>query len=293
MQHAVRACFGHSARRDAIILHGIASTPRRSGCYGLRDRQRLPESDVSDPNTPKNDTAGRPLPKRFYKVATVAARDGVFALELDGRAARTPLKRPLTVGARELGNALAAEWSAQTDFIDPARMPLTRLVTTAIDAVAVREADVCADIVKYAGSDLLCYRTEGPQALVARQAAAWDPVLAWARQAFGMVFVVTQGLVHVAQPPQTSAILSDILKAYPALPVAALHTLTTMTGSALLALAVAHGHLSFDAAWAAAHVDEDWQIEQWGSDAEAASRRAYRYRDAAMAALVLQVHRLG
>jgi chaperone required for assembly of F1-ATPase len=255
--------------------------------------QLVSERSVSDPQKPKSDPSGRPLPRRFYKVAAIAARDGVFALELDGRAARTPLKRPLTVQARALGEALAAEWSAQSDVIDPARMPLTRLVTTAIDAVAGREADVCADIVKYAGSDLLCYRADAPAALVARQAAAWDPVLTWAHAAFGAVFVVTHGLVHVAQPPPTSAKLAAALEPYAALPVAALHTLTTMTGSALLALAVAHAHMSFDAAWAAAHIDEDWQIEKWGSDAEAASRRAYRYRDAAAAALVLQHHRSG
>jgi chaperone required for assembly of F1-ATPase len=251
------------------------------------------ERPVSDSQKPKSDASGRPLPKRFYKVAAVAPRDAGFVLELDGRPARTPLKRPLIVAARPLGDALASEWSAQTTMIDPATMPLTRLVTTAIDAVTGREADVRADIVKYAGSDLLCYRADGPAALVARQAEAWDPVLVWARMAFGAVFVATHGVIHVAQPAPTSDKIAIALEPFAALPLAALHSLTTMMGSALLALAVAHDHVSLDAAWAAAHIDEDWQIEAWGGDAEAENRRALRYRDAVAAALVLRHHGSG
>lgn len=235
----------------------------------------------------KTDGLSRPLPKRFYKTVATEDLDGAFTLTLDGRPARTPLKRPLAVPNRDLANGLVAEWLAQGSVIDPATMPITRLVTTAIDAVAGREPVVRDEIVRYAGTDLICYRAEAPDGLVGRQTLTWDPVTTWAQRTFGATFVVTQGLTHVAQPEPTTAQMAAAVAPFSALSLAALHTLTTLTGSALLALAVAHGQLSYEAAWQAAHIDEDWQIEQWGSDAEAEARRAFRHREGSAAARVL------
>ncbi len=231
----------------------------------------------------------RPLPRRFYKTATAGAA-APFAILLDGRPAKTPKQRPLAVAARPLASAIAAEWDAQATVIDPATMPLTRLVTTAIDAVAGRETDVAAEIVDYAGSDLVCYRAAAPAGLVERQSAAWDPVLTFARAKLGAEFTVATGLVHAAQPAAASAAVAAALEGADALRIAALHTLTTLTGSALIALAHAEGAMTFEQAWGAAHVDEDWQIAQWGADAEAAVRRQARRAEAAAASFALARH---
>lgn len=219
------------------------------------------------------------LRKRFYDAVEVAPDAYEFVIVLDGRPVLTPARRVLSVPAPLLAEALAAEWRAQAEFIDPATMPLNRLVNAALDGV-VREAEaVRRDIQRYAGSDLVCYRAEGPAPLVARQAAAWDPILAWAASAFGARFVVASGVTYVGQPTAALAHLSAALAQVPPLRLAALHAMTTLTGSALLALAVAKGRLSPEAAWAAAHVDEDWNTEQWGPDAEAMQRRGSRWAE--------------
>lgn len=229
----------------------------------------------------------KPLPKRFYKEATVASADSGFAVLLDGRNVRTPRKQILTVPSRALAEDVAREWAAQADVIDPADMPLTTLVFTAIDAVSGAPDAVAADIVKYAGSDLLCYRAESPVELVRTQARHWDPVLRWAEQTIGARLSVGTGLMPVEQPAESAAAVARAVAGLPALELAGLHVLTTLMGSAILALAVHRGHLSLDAAWAAAHVDEDWQIAKWGEDAEAQRRRASRLRQARAAAKVL------
>lgn len=222
---------------------------------------------------PKARETGR---ARFYKAVSVASDRSAFRLLLDGKPVRTPAKKEFLLPTRVLADAIAAEWEAQAERIDPTTMPLTRFANSAIDGVMGREAEVRADIVKYAGSDLVCYRAESPPELVRLQSAAWDPVLAWARAALGASFHVAKGIMPTVQPAQATASIASAVEAYGAFDLAALHVMTTLMGSALLALAHARGHLSADEAWAAAHVDEDWQISQWGGDAEAEARRARR-----------------
>ncbi|HKQ55765.1 MAG TPA: ATP12 family protein [Methyloceanibacter sp.] len=227
------------------------------------------------------------LPKRFYQRVDVADGDGGFALLLDGKPVRTPGKKQLLLPSRALADAVAGEWRAQKERIDPATMPLTKLANSAIDGVSGREDDVIGDILNYAGSDLLCYRANGPHGLIEAQQALWDPVLAWAASALDAPFVLAEGIVHVAQPGASIDRVRAALKGHDSFGLAALHVMTGLTGSALLALAVARGRMTPDEAWKAAHVDEDWQIAQWGEDAEAASRRSARHRDFAAAAHAL------
>jgi chaperone required for assembly of F1-ATPase len=230
------------------------------------------------------------LPKRFYKVVSVLEVMDGLAIALDGKTARTPARMPLVVENRLIAEALAAEWAAVESHIDPALMPLTRLVCTAIDGVARDPAPVAAEVVRFASSDLLCYRAEAPAALVDRQRSSWDPLLAWATERLGYAFVVTEGVGHIAQ---ASDVLEQFGIALPsgALGLAAFHTITTLTGSAIVALALAEGRLDAPSAWAAAHVDEDWNIEYWGQDEEAAKRRAFRLSEMEAAALVLEATR--
>jgi chaperone required for assembly of F1-ATPase len=231
------------------------------------------------------------LRRRFYERAQVedGGDDGAgeFRILLDGRPIRTPARHTLAAPARALAEAIAAEWEAQRDVIDPAKMPLTRLANSIIDGVADAAAAVAAEVEKYLASDLLFYRAESPQGLVAREAAAWDPVLAWAREALGARFVTAQGMVHVTQPAQalaaaSAAIPRDLWR------LGAVHAITTLTGSALIAIALAHGALTIEQAWAAAHVDEDWNMDFWGRDDLALERRAARFAEMRAAALILQ-----
>ena len=229
------------------------------------------------------------LPKRFYN--HVAIKDegrGAASLLLDGKAVRTPAKAHLALPTRELAEAVAEEWRAQRDRIDPLTMPLTKLANSAIDSVKDREQAVIDDIAKYAGSDLLCYRAEGPKTLVTFQTKHWDPVLAWAKTALDAPFALAEGVVHVRQPKVSLDRIRRALEGLDPFGLAALHVMTTLTGSALLALAVAKGKLTPEEAWQAAHVDEDFQISQWGEDAEAAKRRAHQRRDFDAAARLLQ-----
>ncbi len=224
--------------------------------------------------------------KRFYKDVTLSLLSGpqsganrVFGVLLDGRPLRTPARSILELPNEELAKAVAAEWAAQAGTIDPRTMPLTRVVNSALDGVRGREREVAADIVKYAASDLLCYRADRPAGLVARQAELWDPVLEWAAAALPGRFAVVTGLVHVEQDLATRTRLAARLERLSALHLAALHVKTTLTGSALLAYASLEQHLSPERAWLCAHVDEDWQIAQWGEDAEATVRRQARWLD--------------
>jgi chaperone required for assembly of F1-ATPase len=167
-------------------------------------------------------------------------------------------------------------------------MPLTRLANAVIDAVSETPQPVADEIAKYLGTDLLFYRADAPAGLIEKQSRAWDPVLGWARQAFGARFVLAEGIVHVPQPHEAIAAMRA------AIPrelwrLAAVSSITTLTGSGLLALAVAHGALEADAAWAAAHVDEDWQMSQWGRDDLASERRAFRYGEFQAAVAVLKL----
>ena len=227
-----------------------------------------------------------PLPRRFYRDVGIEESKNGFRVVLDGRPVRTPARGFLLAPSRALAQAIAAEWNSQGESIDPTTMPITRLANSIIDGVTTAPTPVAADIEKYLGSDLLLYRADGPQRLVERQARLWDPVLAWAREALGARFALAQGVVHVAQPE------GAIVAARAAIPddpwrLGALHAITTLTGSALLALALAGGHLTADEAWDAAHVDEDWNMEQWGRDEIALARRAARRAEMDAAATVL------
>lgn len=231
---------------------------------------------------------GRTPPrKRFYKDAGIAPHEAGFAVVLDGRVARTPAGRPLAVRSQAVASALAVEWAAQGERLDPAAMPLTRLVNSAIDGVAREMAAVRADIVRFAESDLVCYRAEGPEGLVALQNAHWSPLVDFARTALGARLALAEGVVHVGQGRDTVAAIDAALERYDALELAAIHTVTTLTGSAVIALAVADGVCTPESAWTAAHIDEDWQISQWGTDDLALQRRELRWREMAAAGLVL------
>ncbi len=227
------------------------------------------------PKGPITDTMMKPLIKRFYKIASVGDGTPLHIL-LDGRAIKTPAKRPLVLPTRAAADAVAAEWSAQASVINPASMPLTRFANTAIDAVTDALDDVAADIMAYAGRDLLCYRAEAPLDLAALQAASWDPVLKWVHESFDARFSVVKGVMPVEQPKSALDPLASALKHCNAYQLTALHVMTTLTGSALLAVAHARGFLTADAAWTAAQVDEDYQIGFWGQDDEALERRTRR-----------------
>jgi chaperone required for assembly of F1-ATPase len=224
------------------------------------------------------------LPKRFYKTVAVKDEGAGGSLQLDGKMVRTPGKAPLALPTKALAEAVAQEWRDQGDRIDPGTMPLTRLANSAIDGVTGREGAVIDDIMAHAGSDLLCYRAAGPRGLTEAQTTHWDPVLAWAKQSLGAPFTLAEGVVHVTQPETSLKRLREQFAGREAFSLAALHVMTALTGSALLALAVAQGRLTPEEAWKAAHVDEDWQISQWGEDEEAKARRENRWRDFAAAA---------
>ncbi len=222
----------------------------------------------------------KPLPKRFYKAVTIAEVDEGHSIELDGKAIRTPARKLLVVATKPLAELLVHEWEAQVEVIDPSTMPVTRLLNTAIDGVAADTQAVFDDIVRFSSSDLLCYRAEAPQALVERQRDLWDPVLDWAGNSLGARFILIEGVMHHDQPPEAISAYSAALRRHDdATTLAALHTITTLTGSALLALAFADGTLPADKVWSLAHLDEDWTIEHWGSDEEAEERRAKRFED--------------
>jgi chaperone required for assembly of F1-ATPase len=226
------------------------------------------------------------LRRRFYTTATAAAGLAGYMVQLDDKPLRTPAHRAVAVPTHALAQAIAAEWEAQGDVIDPAKMPLTRLANVIIDGVKDRPGPVAAEVQKYLASDLVCYRAGSPPGLVERQARAWDPILEWARQALGADFSVGEGIIHVAQP---AAALAAARAAIPDDPwrLGGLHAVTTLTGSALIALALARGRLTAEAAWQAANVDEDWNIKQWGGDETALERRAFRFAELQAAARVL------
>ncbi|OAF10343.1 ATPase [Bradyrhizobium centrolobii] len=239
-----------------------------------------------DPQESARQAARAPLRKRFYTEVGVTEAEGGFAITLDGKPIRTPSSRQVVIPSRALADAAAAEWAAQGETIDPMTMPLTRLANSVIEGVVDRVGLVSDDLAIYFQSDLLFYRAGHPEALVAREAAHWDPVLFWAAETLGAHFILSEGIMHVKQPEEA------VRAARAALPddpwsVAALHVITTLTGSALLALALAHGLRDADQVWAAAYVDEDWNADQWGVDEQAAGRRAARLRDFEAAVAVL------
>lgn len=224
--------------------------------------------------------------KRFYAAASLGP-DG--AVLLDGRPIRTPARALVVLPAPALAEAVVAEWAAQGDEIRPREMPLTGLANAAIDRVAPDPATFARGLADYGESDLLCYRTDGPAGLVARQAAAWDPPLRWAEGRYGIRFAVTAGIVHVAQPAETIGRLGAAVATHDAFRLAGLSPLVTISGSVVLALAVADGAMAAADAFAAANVDERWQAERWGEDALALEAGANRERDFLAAARFLEL----
>lgn len=250
----------------------------------------LPErTDVNPLEMARRDQR-KALPKRFYAIAALREDNGEFAVTLDGQAALTPGRHRLAVPDRATGEALVAEWAEQVEVIDPSIMPITRMLHTALDAVSGSMEAVRNEIVKYAGSDLLCYRAGEPQSLVALQALQWDPVLAWAREDLGARFIQAEGVMFVSQPETAIAAVRRAVEAISSpLALTGLHVMTTLTGSVLLALAVNRIRLTPKAAWDAAHVDEDFQIQLWGADSEAMHRRDRRWTEMTAAAMLATI----
>lgn len=250
----------------------------------------LAADEAADPREAAQRSMRPALRKRFYTEVSVAESGGGFAVLLDGKAIRTPARRPFEAPARALAEALAAEWSAQDETIDPARMPLTRLANTVIDGVVDAAKPVMEEITKYLGSDLLFYRAEGPQGLLDLQAERWDPVLDWARTHLGARFVLSQGVMFVDQPGEAVAAASAAIPDDPWL-LGGLHLMTTGSGSALLALAMLHGRITPDEAWLAADLDEEWNARTWGEDSLVRERRELRRLDMQAAATMLRLAR--
>jgi chaperone required for assembly of F1-ATPase len=228
---------------------------------------------------------------RFYKTVTVAPQGQGFAVLLDGKPLRTPARAPLLAPSQALAEAIAKEWERQGEHVEPGQMPLTRLANSALDGVAAHMTEVEADAAKYAGSDLVCYRAGDPAELVDAQREAWDPLLAFLRDRHGARFSLSEGVIHHAQPPETleamARLLHETVGDGPAAPfrLAGIHAMTTLSGSLVVALAVAMGQIEAEAGFAAAHVDEDYQLRVWGDDAEALARRARRLEEMRAAAL--------
>jgi chaperone required for assembly of F1-ATPase len=227
------------------------------------------------------------LKRRFYRQASVVdeAADA-FSVRLDDRRIRTPAGTYVLLPTRGLAQAVAAEWQAQQECIDPAGMPLTRLSNTIIDGVVKVCAQIEAEVVKYIQSDFLFYRADTPSGLIARQTEYWDPILAWARNAHGAHFLLAQGVTFVRQPEAAVAAMAAAIPTDP-WRLGAVSAMTTLTGSALIALAVAAGQLSVEAAWTAANVDEDWNMDTWGKDELALQRRASAEAEMRAAAALL------
>jgi chaperone required for assembly of F1-ATPase len=217
------------------------------------------------------------LPKRFYKDVAAGPYEAGFVVTLDGRPVRTPGKKlNVVVPAAAIATAMAEEWAAQGEFIDPATMPMVRLINSAVESGEGMIPEFRAEIVKFAGNDLLLYRAEGPQELVSEQELQWDRALVAVARHFGVSFVPTMGIIHEPQPQQTLDRLAEALNGENLFVLTALVSVTGLTGSGILAIALWHKLLSPDQVWSAAHVDEDYQISQWGEDEEAAERRAKR-----------------
>ena len=227
-----------------------------------------------------------PRRKRFYKEAGIAAAGGGFAVTLDGKPIRTPSGRQVVAPTDAIAKAIAAEWNAQVETIDPLTMPLTRFANSVAE-VTDRVDAVAEDVAKYLGSDLLFYRAGHPEALVAREAAHWDPVLTWAANELGAHFILSEGIVHVAQPEQA---IKAARAAFPGRPVVGGGAACGDDADGLGAAgagAAAQGVRDPDEVWAAAHVDEDWNVEKWGVDEEVAARRAARLIDFRAAVTIL------
>ena len=217
--------------------------------------------------------------RRFYKDATVDPNEGAFGILLDGRPVKTPARASLSVPSERLAKAIADEWNGQSEQIDPRSMPLTGLANAAIDRVAPDKERFARGLAVYGESDLLCYRAEGPQRLVDRQSERWDPIIAWARRRYDIDFETVCGVIHRPQSKGTVDRLAHAVHPCSSFALAGLSPLVTVSGSLVIALALAEGAIDLETAWAAASLEEQWQAEQWGEDAEAAKALEARRRD--------------
>lgn len=233
------------------------------------------------------------LPKRFYKQVGVGTAPGGFAVTLDGRSPRTPGQTPVVVPQQALAEAMAEEWAAQGEFIDPKVMPIVRLVNSAIEAGEARLQALRDEIVKYAGNDLLLYRADTPRELVAEQERVWDAALVRVARHFDVAFRPTIGIVHQPQPAPTLERLGESLAETSLIEIVALNSLTGITGSGLLSIALREKLMTADEVWAAAHVDEDYNVRLWGEVEEATERRTKRRLDFDAAVRVLELVRTG
>ena len=223
------------------------------------------------------------MSKRFYENADIADRGDVFAVELDGRPVKTPAGKPLAVANRALAQALADEWQAQGDKIDPKAMPLTGMINTALDRTTIERPAMVQSVLRFAETDLLCYRAESPADLVDLQHTTWQPVLDWADERFGVQLTVTSGILPVKQPQAALVVLEKALGEFADLEFTALASLSAACGSLILALALAHGHIDADQAFAASELDHDYQAQHWGTDDEAVARQRALRSDLAVA----------
>ena len=217
--------------------------------------------------------------RRFWTTASAVPVEGGFTVHLDGRQVRTPLKSPLVLPTLALAEAVAAEWQAQEGTVKPETMPFTRMANSAVDKVKPQFVAVADMLAEYGGSDLLCYRAEGPAELVARQAEEWDPLLDWASAELGAALRTTTGVMPVTQPESSLAALRSLVHGFGAFQLAAFHDLVAITGSLVLAMAVTRGRIDVAEAWRLSRIDEDWQIALWGEDEEAAEVAARKRAD--------------
>lgn len=218
----------------------------------------------------------RDLPKRFYKEVGIAPVEGGYAVTLDGRQTRTPTKVPVVVPNAALAQQMASEWDAQGTHIDPDLMPYVKLINSGVEGGAGARDALVEEVAKFCGSDLLLYRAESPRELVARQEEIWDDALVRVARHFSVAFEPTVGIVHKAQAPETLARLKTAIADIDHLTATAMVSVTGITGSGVLAIALYEALIDPETAWTAAHVDEDFQISNWGEDFEASERRKRR-----------------
>ncbi len=210
--------------------------------------------------------------RRFWERTEVVAQADGFGVTLDGRDVKTPAKLPLIVPSEAMAQAISLEWAAQEEKIDPLSMPVTRSANVAIDRVALQHAEVSEIIAAYGSSDLVCYRADGPEGLVQRQAEAWDPLVDWSSSTLGAPLVITHGVMPVEQSAATRARFLRDTSALDAFRLTAFHDLVSLSGSLVLGFAVIKGRLDAEEAWLVSRIDEFWQIEQWGDDEEASEQ---------------------
>lgn len=227
--------------------------------------------------------------KRFWNDVTVEAEDGGWTVKLDGKPLRTPARAALVVPNERLAQAIAGEWRTVDDDVDPRAMPLTGLANAAIDRVAPEQRAFAGGLARYAEADLACYRSDWPPELVSRQAAEWDKLLAWARRRYDVDFCTTSGIFHVPQPQATIERLDHAVAALDPFRLAGLSPVVTIGGSLIAGLAVLEKAMTAEAAWHAVSLDERWQLEQWGADAEAEKALENRRRDFMSAARFVEL----